>query len=506
MEIEIEDVFIGLEKYRFMRTLKNISFNIIILVNIIITHLRSLSIHSRSIIVNLNIFDNPTPRALTIISREILLTRLFLLLLTICSIAAGFYTFLLLQPQLVTVQHPSLAAYQQLYNDHADTLQCPCSKQSIPYGSFLNVTFTLHQVCSSDLISPTWLNYLELFDPIFLPSWQVIDGIRDFRTIGNTYFQLLNTFCSLAKNNIEDAQSSFSGIQLVSDRVLAPSLFTQRTSAIITSHKNSTQNDFQRILNWILFTFTSSHFLTGANTNSDIFVDDNDIVLVQKLIVAQINYIDHTFASTTGVCACPVEFRSCVARNLLYTNGTSRLDYERIFSEMPIGCMPLTGLLKSTFTWWYSQDHLNDIERTYSLVILSQPSPSITVLDPSLSTRYQNQTLEYLLNQMFIEPPIRHEALFSLYYCQCAPSSCSYTVVKRRDLLVVLLLLISICGGLNRILRILVHAFGKFIYFLIDWRQNHEDDQCKWSNRFIYHFFCITVMLKKHDRSELILP
>ena len=481
IEIEGEDVFIGLEKYRFMRTLKNISFNIIILVNIIITHLRSLSIHSRSIIVNLNIFDNPTPRALTIISREILLTRLFLLPLIICSIAAGFYTYLLLQPQLVTIQHPSLAVYQQLYNDHADTLQCPCSKQSIPYGSFLNVTFTLHQVCSSDLISPTWLNYLELFDPIFLPSWQVIDGIRDFRTIGNAYFQVLNTFCSLAKGNIDDAQSSFSGIQLVSDRFLAPSLFTQRTSAIITSHKNSTQNDFQRILNWMLFTFTSSYFLTGANTNSDIFVDDNDIVLVQNLDVLIVDHIDHTSIGASGVCVCPVEFHSCIIRNLLYTNGTGQLDYERLFSELPIGCMPLSGFLISTFTWWYSQDHLNDIERTYSLVILTQSSPSINALDASLPTQYQDQTLEYLLNQMFIEPPIRHEALFSQYFDQCAPSSCSYTVVKRRDLLVVLLLLISICGGLNRILHILVWAFGKFIYFLIDWRQNGEGNHCEYS-------------------------
>ena len=474
--------------------------------NLIVTHLRSLLLRIRSAIVNLNLFDSTAPRALTIISREILLTRLFLLLLTICSIAAGFYTFLLRQAQLITIQHPSLAVYQQLYNEYPDTLQCLCSKQSIPYGSFLNVTFTLHQVCSSDLISPTWLNYLELFDPIFLPSWRALVGVRDFRTIGNAYFQLLNTFCSLAKSNIEDAQSSFNDIQLVSDRVLTRSRFIQRTSGIITSHKNSTQNDFQWIFNWILFTFTSSYFLTGANTNSDIFVDNNDNVLVQKLIVANIEYIDHTFASTAGMCACPVDFSSCTATNLLYTNGTSQLDYERLFPELPIGCMPLSGFLESTFTWWYSQDHLNDIERTYSLVILSQPSPSITVLDPSLSTRYQNQTLEYLLNQMFIEPPIRHEALFSLYYCQCAPSSCSYTVVKRRDLLVVLLLLISICGGLNRILRILVHAFGKFIYFLIDWRQNHEADHCKWSNCFIDHFFCITVMLKKHDRSELILP
>ena len=470
-----------------------------LLVNVIVTHVRSLLARIRSAVFNFNLFDDSAPRSPIVIFRERLLTRLFFLFLILSSIAAGFYTFLAIRTQLITVQHPSFAIYQQLYNDHADTLHCPCSQQSISYGSFLNVTFDLHQVCFSDLVSSSWLNYLESFDPTLLPSWTARLGIRDFRTTGNSYFQLLATFCSLAKSNIADAQNSFRSIQLVSDRVLTFSLFSQQTNAITESYIKSTQNDFQRILAWIIFTFTSSYFVTGTNTNSDIVVSNNGTVAIQKLNGAIVGRINHTYVNLRGPCACPVEYYACTAVNLLFTNGTSIFQYERRFSEIPINCMPLSGLLTSKFDWWYSPSHLNDIEDTYSQVILSQPSQNINALDASRSTQYQNQTLQYLLNQMFIEPPIHHEALFSRYYEQCAPTTCSYTVIKRRDFLVFLFLLISICGGLNRILRILVHGFGKLVYFLIDWRQNRESDHCKSYNCSIYHFFYIIMFLWKQD-------
>jgi hypothetical protein len=80
---------------------------------------------------------------------------------------------------------------------------------------------------------------------------------------------------------------------------------------------------------------------------------------------------------------------------------------------------------------------------------------------------------------MFLETWISNDTHFDQFYSQCAPTSCSYTTRQRRDLLVVLLLLISICGGLNRILRILVQGFGQLIFFLIDWWQNRNIQQRK---------------------------
>ena len=69
------------------------------------------------------------------------------------------------------VAHPSLDTYLQLQGEHDSTLTCPCSQLAMPYGTFLNITYALHQICSSDLVSPEWLDYLALFNPTLVPPW-----------------------------------------------------------------------------------------------------------------------------------------------------------------------------------------------------------------------------------------------------------------------------------------------------------------------------------------------
>ena len=415
--------------------------------------------------------------------REQFLTRLFLVLLAISSIAAGFYTFLVVQSQVITFPYPSRTTYQQLYNAHSDTLQCPCSQPTVSYGSFLNVTFVFHQVCSSDLVSSTWLNHLESFDPIILPERTVVGGLRDFRIAGCAYFQLLATFCSLTKNNIEDAQRLFSNTQFLNDHVLAPSLFDQQTNGIIESYVTTMLNDFQLILDWIIMSLTASYFLTGTNTNSKVTVRSDDAVSVGKL--------DYTMRSGSfgvlAIYACPVEFKFAASPNIVYTVGTEQVQHEIVFTELPIGCIPLIKFLSSTPNWWYNGTHLEVIRDTYSEVIHAQSSPNITSLDKSVSTRFRDQNLEYLLRQMFIELPIHNHSSFDLFYAQCAPLSCSYEVDQRRGLIVVLLLLIAICGGLQKILRILIKAFGKLIFFLVDSWEHRDVQHRKSANCFVFH-------------------
>ncbi len=442
--------------------------------HVILNHLRLLPNYIRKTVVNLNLFESQKPRIPTNIFREQLLTRLFLLLLTISSIAAGFYTFLVIQNQVVTIAHPSFTTFEQLYDDYSDTLQCSCSQLSVPYGTFLNVTFVLHQVCSSDFVSSTWLNYLESFDPILLPSWAVGSTARDFRTTGDSYFQLLTTFCTLIENNIEDAQRLFINTQFVNDHLPNPLLFTQQTPAIIESYITKTKNDFQQILEWITVTFSSSFFFSGANTNFVITVTNDDTLVVTSASYDLVILMTPETVTTLGMCTCPRESSRCAATDVLYTNGSNMHQFEQVFWELPIGCTPINGFLRSTFAWWYNETYLNNIQATYSRVISSQSTPNISSLNTSVPTRFTNNQLNYLVQEMFLETWIGNDTYFDQFYSQCAPISCSYTTIGRRNLLVVLLLLISICGGLNRILRILVQGFGKLIFFLIDWWQNRN--------------------------------
>ena len=375
-----------------------------------------------------------------------------------------------------------VATYQQLYNDHSDTLQCPCSELSIPYGNFLNITFILHQVCSSDIISKVWLDYLASYDPIFLPSWTWTSFSRDFRIGGSSYFQLLSTFCSLAKNNFEDAQNTFINTQFISDHVLDPSLFNQQSQIVIESYVSNTKNDFQRTMDWIMIAFTVNYVLSGTNTNFKISITGNTTVSLQDPTYFPGVTLNDGIISFPGYryCSCATKPTDCFVLDLIYTNGTNLIEFEQNFIELPTGCTPLTGFLSSTFTWWYNETYFENIEASYAAIIDSQLSPSIQPLNTSVSTRFGNDEMEYLVREMFVETWTGNDSThFHRFYNACAPISCSYTIVRRRDFIVVLFLFISICVGMNKILGIVFPVIGKSIFLFIDWRKNRDNQHGK---------------------------
>ena len=56
----------------------------------------------------------------------------------------------------------SLTVYKHLQDLYPDTLQCPCSNVTVSYASCVSLSFTLHQVCSSDFVSDAWISTLTL--------------------------------------------------------------------------------------------------------------------------------------------------------------------------------------------------------------------------------------------------------------------------------------------------------------------------------------------------------
>ncbi|CAF1463847.1 unnamed protein product [Rotaria sordida] len=437
--------------------------------------LRLLPNDIRQKIVNLNLFENQTLRTPTNIFRELLLTRVFILMITILFITTGFYIYFVEQNQIVTIKHPSLVTYEQLYNDHSATLQCPCSQISISYEKFLNVTYILHQVCTSAFVSPKWLTYLASFDPTLVPSWTDTRFSRNFRTIGASYFQFLANFCSLSQININDALNVFINTKFINDHVLPPSLFVQQTQAMIESFIDSTKNNFARTLDWIHIIFTTSYFLIGRNINFLITVTDDHQVTVDNIIFYSVSEITHESISINGPCSCEIDGPFCTMLDLLYTNGSNILDFQQAFDELRISCVLLFGFTTGNISWWYNITYLENIQATYSMVIHSQPSPNIKPLNASAPTQFGNVQLLDLLYEMLVETWIHNETYYDKFYRECAPISCSYRIVQRRDIIVVLLLLISVCGGINRGLQIFVPFVGKFIFFCINRWKNRND-------------------------------
>ncbi|CAF1355935.1 unnamed protein product [Adineta ricciae] len=425
-------------------------------------------------IINLNLFETQTLRSTSNIFREKLLTRVFLLLIIVCSVGVGIYIFFVGQSQVITVPRPTYDVYQQLYDTYSDALKCPCQQVSIPYKTFMNVTFELHQVCSSDLISSNWLDYIASIDPIQLPPTY----FTDFRASGTSYFELLAIFCTLTNNHIRDAQGIFTDTQFINDHALAAPLFIQQTATIIQSYIAGILNDFQRSIDWVQVGLSTNQVLVGTNTNFYIFIDVNGVLDLRNGYFVAAFTIDEDRVYAIGFCGCGFEIDdyNCYGWNFIFPNGTHQVRYDYMFPEVRVGCMPLNGFFASTFAWWYNKTYLNRIQETYASILVSQSLAKLDQLDISVTTRFRNETMEDLLRQMFLETSTTNNTDFKQFYEACAPSSCSYTIKQRRDAFVLLLLFISICGGLNRILRIFVPSIGKVILFFIDYRKNRALD------------------------------
>lgn len=398
----------------------------------------------------------------------------------ISSISIGFYSFLVVESHLVTIEHPSLATYQQLYQEHAPTLQCPCSQLSIPYGTFLNITYVLHQVCFSDLVAPIWISYVSSFDPTRVPPCTETGYSRDFRTIGASYFQFLATVCSITEINLENARHVFINTQFITDRLLAPRLFNRQTEALFESFSTTTGNDYNRTFDWINFIFYTGYFLIGTNINFQVAIDDNDqIDIATPIFVLVKNFTRANFAAS-GVCSCLSDGFQCSLVALLYTNTSDAWDFRQVFMELPVTCLPSVGFLISDTAWWYNERYLENIRETYSMVIDAQSLVEIKSLNASVLSRFEGKRLKDLLHEMLIERWVGNETHFDAFYKACTPLSYSYTIIRRRDIIAILLLIVSICGGLNSGLRIIVPFIGKLFFFCADqWKNRNISDQGK---------------------------
>ncbi|CAF3946782.1 unnamed protein product [Adineta steineri] len=359
-------------------------------------------------IISLNLFEKQIHRTPTNIYREQLLTRFFIFFIVSLSIAAGVYTIVVEQNQVITKSYPSLHIYRQLYKDYPTTLYCPCSQISISNKVFLNVTFILHQVCSSDLVSLEWLHYLRSFDPINQPPHHYCLVVEDFRKMGASYFQLLAAFCSLAKTNTADAHYVFINTEFINDRVPSEPRFTQQTEAMMTSFINTTTYDFVQTFNWTKLIFLNSPLYNGLNTNVDINKNnDGQMNVIFREYNIQIFIHDDSPQLVNRRCTCGSDPDTCYAIPALYVN-TSYLDninrqlLFKLFEVLYIGCSPLSGFLMSRTGWWYNITYMKDIQATYSMVIDTRPAPNIEPLNESISTQFDNPETNDLLRSSSI--------------------------------------------------------------------------------------------------------
>ncbi|CAF0901103.1 unnamed protein product [Adineta steineri] len=186
---------------------------------------------SKFFFLNLNLFPSvpPTTHEHQLRNQRIS-TRLFIFLLTILLFILLLYTSLINITEIVNVKAPSIIEYEQLYNSYSQTLTCECTQVSINYEKFIEIQYTLHQVCYSDFVTQNWIDYLgitqEWIDYLAIyESYEEYEYFEkygyyeyygnyepnptDFRFTSTFTFQTMSAFCTLVNQTISNSLIQF---------------------------------------------------------------------------------------------------------------------------------------------------------------------------------------------------------------------------------------------------------------------------------------------------------
>ena len=438
-----------------------------------------------SALLSLNLFKTRHSDAEQV-SRQCITTRLFILLMTAATTIIAIYIFFSIQTQIITVSDPSLDIYETLYAKHALTLSCPCTRISIPYGTFLTINYTLHQICSSTLTSSEWLDYILASDQTTTNDFSSIDFFEiDFRRILPSYFQLLRSSCLVARDMIDQALDTLSITRFVNDRVLSKDRFIEQMQNLNKSFTSSIQLEFSSTNRWLYLTSTTSQFLIGLNLNGELRIDDNNsTVRIKDPEMALISYVTEDFYGVRGVCSCRFIANQCQVVSVFYETNTDESVSKKYFVGMNAGCTPWLGLLQSNIDWWFSVHYVERIRQILMENVRNRSIPNLEPLRNDTETRFPCENGSYpvfedLLEEVLIEKWRGNTTRFDLFYEQCAPRECTYTITAKRSPLAALLVLISISSGLNRILR-WISSFSLLLGFLIiDKYRRHYQQQSK---------------------------
>lgn len=448
--------------------------------------LRSLYNTLRGRFVTWNLFDSHStdPR---IVSRELLSTRLFLILLVCSVFILTLYTSLSVQVKSEIVTRPTQATYERLLKNYPATLQYLCAQISIPYGTFVNVVPVFHQVCSSQFVSQSWIDFTFETNTTFI--WPM-----DIRASLSQMWQLISALCQSARNSLIDGIDQFTNSTLINSMVLSEELLQAQTKADLDLACRTASSSLVR-------PFIAIHQITQANGFITGLLVDSVVLQLGSLLgeTGQIwrkvsNYIPQ---GTTRSCSCQSN-GSCPMPGGLYlyeaweVYGNYNLTKIIANETLPgfiFDCLPLKMTLASSFECFYNESCLQ--------ILLSAYYPktiNVSILDNSTASRFEpTTTVEQLINELFVEE-VLNKTDYTSYYRACAPVYCSYTYSRRFDWIYVVTILLALVGGLSTVLRLITPFAIKFVSFLHRRRSLQVESQSNESKTFFsYCLFLIII-------------
>ena len=415
------------------------------------THTINLARKVRRYLSAYNLFESSTSTPETH-RREILKTRLYLVLVVTSSILLVLYTGLAEQTSTVTVQQPSQSTYEHLRGLHSDTLQCPCASVSIPNKEFtVHLEAVLHPICSSGFITAEWLTFFNAYGAHEF-YWLQHD---DFRKWGILFFTFLQSNCQLANSTIANAIEQFQYSSFISAKAMSSSQFRIQINRALERLQKTTSTLLVRPLDMFRASTQSNAFITIGGNNWAFMLTRNESHA--PLTNMPITYSD-------GRCSCATS-SSCSEPAAFYN-----VTHDRVYTIQGIrrGCLYLDSILLSSLSCFFSNACTFDL---VDLISLGKPRPwgTVPIIDMSIipplhfastNSRFTvNDTVETILNQLFIDSWV-NETSYERYFNACAPTYCTYSFARRFNVLYALTTFIGVFSGLSIFLRFFGLATG----------------------------------------------
>ncbi len=403
-------------------------------------------VRTRQNIAGIDIFDAQ-------IENSCWATRVYFILFIIAFIIILVFTSLSYETQSNTVKLPSESTFQTLYEQHStDSLSCPCSQSSIPYGTFLSLSVTYHQVCSSDFILSYWWTLIaSRGDQPFL--------LLDQPLLSN-HFRMLSSFCTLSQQTVNNSINTFISNAFISIETLTRNAFENQIQSTLNSVIEQTPMTFIQTLEYISDTFRSNqleHLFLSNWMLSFTTATENYILATYPL-----SYNNDTCTCATSMsvpCWWPLVFILSNETNITLPGFVG-------------GCLPIDGLRQSTLECLFDSVCLS----TFQLLINSTTAmPIPDPLNTSINSRFPYSTTKIgtIIDQLFVEEWF-NTTNYSAYYELCAPRACYYTYTTRDDILYKITSILGLYGGTTISLRFVVgYAFRILNRIRHWWRARH---------------------------------
>ncbi|CAF1426853.1 unnamed protein product [Adineta ricciae] len=359
----------------------------------------------------------------------------------------------------VEVKNPSLETYRKLIMKYSDSVvECPCSQISSLYESFIQLTPTYHSICSSSFISQQWIE--ALFDALSTMRY-----FLDFRTTGSLEFQSIREICSLSQSTFNSYIEVFYNEEFIAGYLVHENVFEAQIATIVDSFRLDTISKFA-------FSFSLSQLIMHSN-------------LLVSCIQANYIYVYYTVDKINWGVAVGDVFVPLANGIKCYCNSASTdcpqaqgfYDLQLPVSVLVWPTYTPTRILENWSSGCYAMDQIlsTSIERTF---LSNQTALDIFVSyfnNSSLSNMKrpialnksnvinQNSTFNEVVQSTMLLKDLRIEVNYSLYFADCRPKSCLYTIQQHYSFLYMFTTLFGLYGGLSVALRLIIPLVVGFL-------------------------------------------